>query len=326
MGHIDAYGHILPSAVYEEYRKISDDTVPSVLDDPIMTDEGTEERLDLLDAYDVDRQVLTLTLPRVARERDREALLPITRLANDEIRRIADEYPDRFVPVATVPFLTGEYVEEVERCLDDLDMAGVQIDSNVNGTVIDHPDFYPFYEVVNEAEVPVWIHPNSTDWHDHGPREWWLYHMVGWPFDTSMAVTKLLFNGVLERFENLRVVAHHLGGTLPFIEERMRRWAAIRENNPEHYDPEDPPRYSGTLDDYLDRVYGDTALFSQGKTPALRTGYEFFGPENVLFGFDFPYAREGVLADTIDAVRALDVPAAHVEGILRGNAETLLDL
>jgi len=325
MGRIDAYSHILPSAVYEEYREISDDTVPSVLEGPLMTDEGIDERLALLDEYDIDRQVLSLTLPRLETERDPESLLSLTRLANDEIRRLADEH-DRFVPIATVPFLTGEYVDEVRRCLDDLDMAGVQIDSNVNGTVIDDEAFYPFYEVVDRADVPVWIHPNSTDWHDHGPHEWWMYHMVGWPFDTSMAVTKLLFNGVFEEFGNLRVVAHHLGGMLPFIEERMRRWTAIRENNPGHYDPEEPPRYSGTLDDYLDRVYGDTALFSTGKTPALRTGYEFFGPENVLFGFDFPYAREDVLASTVEAVSDLDVPGEHRERIFADNARELLDL
>lgn len=327
MERIDVYSHVMPTAVFEEYKRIQPGAdPPPLVDDPILRDDGIDQRLELLDAYDVGTQVISLTLPRVSDETEPGDVLELTRLANDEVRRIADDHPDRFVPIATVPFLEAEYVDEVERCLDDLDMAGLQVDSNVNGRMLDEEAFYPVYERVNDADVPLWIHPTMTDWHDYDERESFLYRMIAWPFDTSMAVLRLIYKGVLDEFENLELVAHHLGGVLPYLEERMRNWTGGRVDHPERYPPDALPWFEGDLDDYLARVYGDTAVFSTGLTHALRSGYEFFGPDNVIFGFDFPYAREEELANTIAAIDAMDVPTADKEKIYAGNAERLLGL
>lgn len=326
MGRIDAYAHIMPSTAYERFRELEDRDPPPHVNDDELRDDGIEKRLAMMDDFDIDQQVISLTLPRVSNETPREEFLEITRLANDEIRRIADDYPDRFIPIGTVPFLDGAYLDEARRCVRELGMAGMQIDSNINGTMIDREGHLPFYELMNDVQLPIWIHPTLMDWHPYTETESFLYRMAGWPFDTSMAILRLIYNGILDEYEHLEIVAHHVGGILPYLEERVRNWTAGREEHPERFPPDALPHYSGTLDDYLSRVYGDTANFSRGKTAALNTGLEFFGPENLLFAFDYPYARKDILENTIDAIDSLATTDAIRQKIYSGNVERLLGL
>ncbi|MFB6078020.1 MAG: amidohydrolase family protein [Halarchaeum sp.] len=288
-----------------------------------------EGRVDYLDRHGIDRQVINFVAPQMFHGASPEDALEATRVANDEVRRIADEYPDRFIPQGTVPFLTGEYVDEARRCIEDLDMKGIQTWSNINGRMLDDPDFEPFWQTIDDLETPVWIHPQLADWHDYEEGMTWIYKMLGWPFDTSVAVARLIFSGVLERNPNVEIVTHHLGGTLPYLVGRLRSWYRTRREEPELYANPTMADLSEPLDAYLDRIYGDTAVSSQGETYPLECGLEFFGEDNVVYSADYPFGPDRGEYWTevlIPLLEDLDVPDSTREKIFSGNIKRLLDL
>lgn len=325
---IDSFSHITSEAVLDEVEKIHPSVeLSSLRNAPRLF--AVDERIEYLNRHGIDRQVLSLVGPNMWYGADPEECIEATRLANDEMRRIADEYPDRFVPIGTVPFLTEEYVEEARRCIEELDFHGIQIFSNINGRMLDDDAFEPFFETMNGLNAPIWIHPQLHDWHDYDEGSTWIYKMMGWPFDTSIAVARLVFSGVLDRYRNLEIVSHHLGGAIPFWVGRMRSWYQTRQQEPELYTNPELADLSQPLDAYFNRIYGDTAVSGQGETYPLRCGYEFFGPDNVLYGADYPFGPDkgeywtGTIIETIDD---LDIPEDHKQKIYAENLKKLLDL
>ena len=231
---IDAYSHVLPPAVYDKLVEVHPhDEVTNLETATHLMD--VENRIADMEEFGVDKQVLTLAHPPIWEGLSDRDALEVTRLANDEIRRIADDHPDKFIPVATLPRLTGEFVDEVGRAVNSLDMAGVQTFTNVEGRLLDDPDFAEFYDALNQANVPLWIHPQLYDWHEYEAEDTWIYKALGWPFDTTVALARLVFNGVLDEFSNIDIVSHHMGGFLPFVDERIRSFYQSRSEDPELY-------------------------------------------------------------------------------------------
>jgi aminocarboxymuconate-semialdehyde decarboxylase len=324
---IDAYSHVFTREVEEAFLDL--DPSHGKHKPNLLYHENVDERIDHLDRIGVDKQVITMTGQRIWPNVDPADGIEATRLANDEVRRYADTDPDRFVPVGTVPFLTGEYIDEFERCVNDLDLAGIQIFTNANGKPLDHDDFDAFYAAVDDADVPIWIHPLDSEWYpDLDADDYWLYAMMGWPFDTGLAIGRLVFSGVLDRFENLEIVTHHLGGVLPYLEERMRSWVETRQEYGDAYTgAESIQALSEPIDAYFDRVYADTAVSSRGLTHTLASGLEFFGEDNILFGADVPYGPGGGtkwLETTIPTIEEWDVPERTKRKIFSENVESLL--
>ncbi|MDX1747594.1 MAG: amidohydrolase family protein [Halobacteriales archaeon] len=321
---IDAFTHVLPPEFYEEIRKVHHK--PRELDTLEDADHmwDLEKRIEDMDANGVDKQVINLYRPPIWLGMDPDDALPLTRLANDLVRDIADEYPDRFIPVCTVPFLTGEYVDEFERCVEDLGMAGVQIFSNIEGRPLDDPDFHEFYAAVEDADVPIWIHPQLYDWMP------WIdersdHKMLGWPFDTSVAMNRLVFSGTLDEYPGLRLIPHHMGGMIPFFGKRILTFYKTRRERPDIY-PVDWPEFSRPIEEYFGQFYADTAVSASPE--ALRCGYEFFGPDNVVFAVDYPLGPDAGrewLEDTIPAIEGMEIPEGDKEKIFGGNIQRLLD-
>lgn len=324
---IDAYSHVTTADLTDRLGEMApalDYHTP-----PLSTRSNVEDRLARLDDLGIDRQVITQAEQRAWLGQDSDAVADVVRFANDEVRRYADAAPDRFVPVGTIPYPTADYVDEVHRCVDDLDMAGIQIFSNVDGAFLDDERFYPFYEAVEDAGVPVWIHPQDYPWHDYAAEDRWLYTMLGWPFDTTVALARLVFNGVLDEFEDLEIVSHHLGGFLPYVAERMYSWVDTRKEYPDDYTGgEAIAALSAPIESYFERIYADTAVSSRGWTTALETGIDFFGVENVLFAGDAAYGPGEGFAWTenvIPAIEDLDLTADERAKLFGGNATRLLD-
>ncbi len=325
---IDATSHIMPEAALDELeRQAPSAEAASLRNAPRMFAE--EERVDWLDRHGIDRQVINLAAPMVFQNAGPDAALSATRVANDEIRRIADEWPDRFIATGTVPFLTDEYVDEARRCVEELGMRGIQIFSNVNGRLLDDEAFEPFWAAMDDLDAPVWIHPQLHDWHEYDQGTTWIYKMLGWPFDTTVAVARLIFTGVLERYRNVELVTHHLGGMLPYVIGRVRSWYRTRREEPELYANPEMADLSEPLEAYFDRVYGDTAVSSVGESYPLRCGYEFFGPEHMVFSADYPFGPDrgeywvGTIKEAMDELR---IPDGEKERIYSGNVTELLDL
>ena len=325
---IDANSHIISEAILDELEKVHPNAeLDSLRNAPRLV--AVDERVEYLDRHGIDRQVINLVTGAMWYGADPAEAIDAVRLANDEMRRIANEHPDRFIPVGTVPFLTGEYVEEARRCVEELDLHGVQTLSNISGRLLDDDEFEPFFETMDDLGVPLWIHPQIHDWHDFDTGSTWIYKMLGWPFDTSVAIARLIFSGVLDRHENVEIVSHHLGGTLPYLVGRVRSWYQTRREEPELYNNPEMADLSEPLDAYFDRIYGDTAVSSQGEAYPLRCGYEFFGPDNVVYSADYPFGPdrgEYWASQIIPVIDDLDIPAEHKEKIYSGNVKRLLDL
>ncbi|AUV80817.1 amidohydrolase [Salinigranum rubrum] len=314
---IDCFGHIMPQSVYEKLKEIHPTEAIAAHDEPYFYD--VDQRLADMDEFGIDKQVLTLASPPSWLGADPEAALPVVRHANEEIRRIADEHPDRFIPVGTLPFLSGEYLDEFERCIDGLDMAGIQIFSNVDGAPLDSDEFEPFYDAVESRGVPLWMHPQLADYGVTGDSTFYA-KVFGWLLDTSVALSRLVFSGVMDRHPDLNLIAHHMCAMVPHFSARIETFYEARE----FYPHTDWAELSEPVESYFKRFYGDTVL--NGSVSALHCGYEFFGAEHILFGSDYPYGPDHGrlwLGDT-ESIREMDLTEDESEKILGGNLRSLI--
>lgn len=238
-----------------------------------------------------------------------------SRLLNDSVARdIAEAKADvRYVGLATVPLQDGQRAAaELERAVDELGFRGAMVATNVDGGPLDDPSLDPFWAAAQAARVPVVLHPFHVAGADR-LTEYYLFNLVGNPFDTTIAAASLIFGGVLDRFPDLDVVLVHGGGGVPFQAGRLQRGQNVR--------PEPRTRGAGAPLDYLRRFHYDTVLFFP---PAVRYMAEVVGPDRVVLGSDFPFdlgdpeplrvVRESGLApDVVD--RILVENGARVLGV-----------
>ena len=270
-------------------------------------------RQSVLDEQGVDVQVISLTTPGTHVERPAVAV-ELARITNDAFARVRSERP-RFVPLATLPLCDAEAsAAELERAMDELGMPGAMLFSNVNGVGLDDERFRPLYERADERAAVLMIHPTYPVGVE-AMSEYWLMPLNGFLFDTTLAASKLVFSGTARRFPRIRWVLGHLGGTIPYLAERLDRgWRAFEECRA-HID-ELPTAY-------LKRhFYYDTVNFSQG---ALKLAIEFAGADHILAGSDYPH-QIGSIPLMLEAIRALPISDGEKAGILGGNAERLLRL
>jgi aminocarboxymuconate-semialdehyde decarboxylase len=154
---------------------------------------------------------------------------------------------------------------------------------------------------------------------------WWAF---GWPYETAVAMARLLFSGLLDRHHNLKIITHHLGGMVPHFEGRVA--GGLDQLGKRTDDAEDASaraRLNKRPVEYFRMFYGDTALF--GPAHAVQCGLAFFGADHVLFGTDMPFDPEGgpgFVRDTIKAVYEFDVSDGVRQQIFEGNARRLLRL
>ena len=326
---IDIYCHIYPDRFYEEMTRIS----------PQLSNLGKrlrgvrklfdlDERFREMDAYGDYRQVISLPNPPVEDLATGETGLRLARVANDAMAELCTRHPDRFAGFAAALSLTDvdASVDEFRRAVGDLGARGVQIFTNVAGHPLDEPRFEAVFATAAELDVPIWLHPVRTaDMPDYGAERksrfemWWCF---GWPYDTSVAMARLVFAGVFDRFPHLKIITHHLGGMIPYYDGRVGAGLDVLGARTSDED------YSGVLPglkrphlEYFRDFYADTAMF--GGTNGLSCGLSFFGPERVVFASDAPL---GPIAPTIAALERLEVPPEQRRSILFGNAARLLKL
>lgn len=318
---IDAFAHVTPPAFYEEMREVHPTpALENLYFEPIW---NLDVRIADMDDHGIDRQVLSLANPPIWRGMEPADALPLTRLANDLVREMADEHPDRLIPVATLPYVTDDYVAEFERCITDLDMRGVQLFSNENGRPIDSPAHMDLYDLAASEDRPVWLHPQLHEWHDWDS-EFELHRTLGWPFDTSLAMARLVFSGAFERNPDLTVITHHMGAMVPFFIGRLTTFFEARVNNPDMYPEFEAPDFSTSVREQFEKFYGDTVV--GGEPAAFDCGRSFFGDEHVLFGTDYPFGPEGgrrFMRQAVDLVEGVEDEGVR-RAIYGENVEALL--
>jgi aminocarboxymuconate-semialdehyde decarboxylase len=221
-------------------------------------------------------------------------------------------------------------VEEAARAVG-LGALGVQIYTNVNGHPLDESRFDPFWARMAELDKTIWVHPSrSAAWPDYRTEErsryeiWWTF---GWPYETSVFMSRVVFSGVFERHPDLKILTHHAGAMIPFFAGRVGPgWDQLGARTPpDRREEVEGPELSKRPIDYFRMFYADTAAF--GAASALRCALDFFGIERMLFASDSPFDPEkgpGYIRATIENIESLGLSDADRERLYEGNARTVL--
>lgn len=280
-----------------------------------------EVRLMLMDKYGIDIQVLSQTTP-VLLGFNADDAAEICRISNDANYTLVKSYPRRFVNVCVFSLLdVKKAMKELDRSVSELDCRGVTISTNQNCKGLDFPEYSVFFEKVAEYDLPILLQPTHWDSYpliDMEPG----YNMMlvfGWPFDTTQAVWRLIFGGVLDKFPNLKIITHHCGALLPFF---VKRAEGVVASNPVLR-----TKLAHHLSEYWKNIYGDTVL--GGYASALACGYDFFGADRMMYGSDYPFGAqqgEGTIRENLDGVKAMNIPVEDIQKILGENARMLLKI
>ncbi len=237
------------------------------------------KRIEECDAHGVRVQVLSTVPVMFSYWAKPEHGLDISRFLNDHLASVVRAHPRRFVGLGTVPLQAPELaVRELERCVRELGLAGVQIGSHVNDWNLSDEKLFPFFQAAAELGAAVFVHP----WDMMGEarmQKYWLPWLVGMPAEVSLAICSILFGGVLERLPNLRIAFAHGGGSFPGTLGRIEHGFEARPDLCA-VDNKVPPR------DYLGRFWVDSLVHD---ADTLRFILRLFGPQKVALGTDYPF-------------------------------------
>jgi aminocarboxymuconate-semialdehyde decarboxylase len=273
-----------------------------------------EPRLRELDAMGIDLQVIKPAPPQCYFTLPAEIAVPATRIVNEGVASFVAKKPDRFVGLGTVPLQDGhEAAKELTRCMTELGFKGVQILTNVHGKELSDPEFAPFWAKAEELGALVVLHPNGFT-EGERLRRFYFNNVVGNPFETTLALHYLIFDGVLERHPDLKILAVHGGGYLGGYSGRIdHAWGARSDVKAML------PRPPG---EYLRKVFFDTIVFTPHQLEYL---VKVFGAEKILMGTDYWFDMGEY--DPIGHVRSVEgFDESTVAAIAGGNAKALLGL
>lgn len=246
------------------------------------------------------------------------------RLINDDLAKVQANYPGKFVGLAQAPVLEGqEAIQEIDRAVRNLGLKGITITSQTKGVSLDAPKLYDLYEKICELDVPIFVHPALAPVGYDLLQDYDLPRVLGREVDLTVATTRLIAGGVLDRFPDLKLVIAHFGGGIAAVKDRLLakgyRFGTLKR----------------PFADYFDMLYFDLAGF-EGGLAALHCALQGIRPERLVFASDYPQDFTGVNTDTgrgmkelkayIDAVRALALSDATKEAILGRTAAQLLKL
>jgi len=243
-----------------------------------------------------------------------DTALELARLLNDHIAGVVAGHPARFVGLGTIPMQSPDLaIRELERCMRDLGLAGVQIGSNVNGANLDSPELFPILEAAASLGAAVFVHPWEMAGRDRMAR-YWLPWLVGMPAEVSLAICSLIFGGVLERLPALRIAFAHGGGAFPGTIGRIAHGFEARPDLCAVSNDVSPR-------EYLRRIYVDSLVH---EPLMLRYLVDLMGPDRIALGSDYPFplgeARPGELID------ACGFPEATRARLMHGTALEWLGL
>jgi aminocarboxymuconate-semialdehyde decarboxylase len=268
-----------------------------------------DARLRQMDDQGIAMRVLSLSSPGVY-DFPRDEQVELARLVNDETARVIRRNPDRFQGLATLPLGdVAASIAELRRALDDLGMSGIAIGTHVAGKPLDHPDFEPFWREVNSRRAPVFEHPMLPLGAEH-MTDYELPIRVGFVYETTTAITRMIYGGIFERYPDFPFITAHTGGAALALMERL--------DNGYRLFP-DCRRYISQLPSvYIKRLYFDTCSFF---APVIMMARDIVGSDRLLFGSDYPF----ISADARH-VESLAISAEEKAAILGGNAKRLLSI
>jgi aminocarboxymuconate-semialdehyde decarboxylase len=277
---------------------------------PAMTDPA--QRLVDMDRVGIDVEVLSVSTPNVFFA-EGEGQVAVARLVNDAYAELIAQHPSRFLGFASIPMDAPDAaLKELDRALGELQLNGVVLLSNIRGRALTDPAYRPFFEEANRRRACIFLHP-MIPVQSESFNEYVLGPLVGFPFDTSLAVARMCFHGMFHDFPDIRWVIGHLGGAIPYLMERLdngfRDFAECRE----HID--------ALPSTYLKRLHYDTVSFSG---PALRMVRDLVGSDHMVMGSDYPHML-GSIDRAVTSIQGLDIPEHEKQAIFSGTALRILN-
>ncbi len=331
---IDVFNHILPARFFAEFLRIAPglkDMGKRSRNIPAMCD--LDARFRMMDEFGEYCQVISLASPPIESFAAPADSPDLARMANDGMAELVARHPDRFPAfVAALPMNHPDAAaKELDRALTELGSLGVQLYSNAAGKPLDAPEFAPLFDQLARRDRAIWLHParsgNFPDYltEDRSKYEiWWTF---GWPYETSVAMARLVFSGLFDRHSSLKIIAHHLGAMIPYFEGRVGYgWDQLGlRTSDEDYGALLKSMKKRPLD-YFKMFYADTAVF--GARAATECGLSFFGIDRVLFASDTPFEPTPGLyiRETIRIIESLDLSSEDKDRIYANNARALLNL
>jgi aminocarboxymuconate-semialdehyde decarboxylase len=272
-----------------------------------------DRRLTELDAMGIDFQLVMPSPSQCYYTVPVELAVEATRIVNDGIAEFVSKKPDRFAGLGSVPMTDGnEAAKELERCVGKLGLKGVQILTNVAGRELSDPAFELFWNKAEELRALIVLHPSGFT---EGKRfaRFSFSNIIGNPLETTIALHFLIFDGVLERHPNLKILAVHGGGYLGAYPGRMdHAWGARSDA---HGTLPHPPT------SYLKKIYFDSVVFTPQQLAEL---VRLYGADHVIMGTDYPFDMADY--DPIGHVASAGLDAEAVAAVAGGNAKRLLGL
>jgi len=323
---IDIAAHIVPEKLQ---RAAIEKTQGRVRWPPLPVLTSLEARFRVMEAYPEVVQVLSMTNAR-EKKAPPKVVYELARIANEEMAELVTKYSDKFVAaLAIIPLTSVDLaLREVDRAIKELGCKGIMINA-VAERPLDQPEFMTIYERMAQYDLPICIHPQGDDTRPDYPGEsvskYQIWGLWGWPYQTTLAMTRLIFSGVFDRFPTIKFITHHAGAMVPFNQYRVHNW----------YDPS-AQRKEPFMDqlkkhplDYYRMFYNDVA--NAGTTAGLMCAYEFFDANHLLFGSDIPWGMPSGYGDTlykntIEYVERMEISAEEKAKIFSENARKLFHL
>jgi len=332
---VDIYTHIFPESYLAYMMKVAGDhrdigkRVRSV---PMLAD--LDERFRVMDRFDDYCQILSTVAPPPEVLGGPDEAAELARRANDGMAELCAKYPDRFPGfTATLAMNNMEAtVNEIHRAIGDLGARGVEFYTNAAGKPLDLPEFEPVFATMADYDLPIWVHPirpaTVPDYVTEDKSKYEIWFTFGWPYETSAFMARIVFAGYFDKYPNLKIITHHMGGMVPYFEGRVGPgWDQLGSRTSDEDLSPILNRLKRPHLDYFKMFYADTALF--GARAATVCGLDFFGPDHVVFASDAPFDPEGgpmYIRETIKIIDELDISDEVRHKIYQGNAERLLKI
>src|SRR3954447_6784367 len=327
---IDIYTHILPDRFFREMSRAS-----PKLENIGARLRGVKKLFDLdlrfaeMDTLGDYRQVISLPNPPLEEIAQGETAQQLARVANDAMAELVAQHSKRFPAFVAAVSLddVDAALKETERAITQLGARGIQIFTNIAGHPLDEERFAPAFAAMTAYDLPIWLHPARTaampDYAAESKSRFEMWWCFGWPYETTVAMARLVFAGVFDRHPDLKIVTHHLGGgMIPFFDGRIGAGMEVLGSRTIE---EDHSKVLSSLKrphlEYFKEFYADTAMF--GGTYGLPCGIEFFGGDHVVFASDAPLAG---IPMHVKALDGLNLDAVTYKKIMHGNAEKLLNM
>jgi aminocarboxymuconate-semialdehyde decarboxylase len=323
---LDLHTHYYPEVYFERIRELpsefSFDQSPSGQTiikyrgarffgvTPAMT--NVAQRLEDMDRVGIDVEVVSLSTPNVFFT-DAEHQPEIARMVNDAYAELIAQHPARFKGFASIPMDNPDAaLRELDRAINELRMNGVILLSNIGGKPLTSPEYHPFFAEANRMKLCILLHPmlpaNTEPF-----REYVLGPIVGFMFDTTLAVARMCFDGMLREFPDIRWIAAHLGGAVPYLMERMDNgWRDF---------PECRAKIDELPSTYLKRLYYDTVNFNPHMLSMARN---IFGADHMVMGSDYPHLL-GSIDRAVSSIESLDILNEEKQRIFEGTALSILN-